>query len=318
MSLIQIGNQISRIIIPIIIIIGIVGNSLNIIILTRPNLYQHACSRYFIANAACNLFYVTIILIYRLLADQYDIDPTKSSNILCKIIVYINHVGLFMAPSFVVLASIDRWCASSTNIQLRKFSNMKVARWMILFMMIFFSVFFINSAILVDLKETDPFGCRIRADTLYKQVYVCIQTSMASFIPPILMGIFGIMTIYNIKKARVLPVVMSRERRTSNQLASMLLLQVGIYIILNIPTATTYLIFVLPNNLMTTPGFIFASILSVLPFHVSFVTAFFLYILSAQIYRKELIQLKNRIFCIHTNAQVHPLGNKINAASLAC
>lgn len=295
MSLVQFANQLSRVIIPIIIIAGIVSNSLNIVVLTRPTLYQNACSRYFLAHTACNLFYLSIILTYRLLADQYHIDPTKDSVVLCKIIVYVNHVGIFMAPTFVVLASIDRWCASSTNVQPRKLSSIKIARWMILFTIILFLLFFINSAILVNLQNTDPYGCRIRADTVYKQIYVFVQASMVSFISPILMTFFGLMTIYNIKMARVQPVTISRNRRTGNQLANMLLIQVSTHIILNMSTSITYLIFVLSNDLKTTPGFIFATTLAFLSFHVSYVTAFFLYTLSAQIYRKELIRLKNRL-----------------------
>ncbi len=47
--LIELAIELTRIIIPIIMIIGIIGNSLNICVLTRPILYNHACSRYFLA-----------------------------------------------------------------------------------------------------------------------------------------------------------------------------------------------------------------------------------------------------------------------------
>jgi hypothetical protein len=149
---------------------------------------------------------------------------------------------------------------------------------------VLFALFFTNSEILVDLRYTDPFGCRIRADTIYKRVYAFIQAAIASLIPPCFMAFFGIMTIYNIKKTRVLPATVSCDRRTDNQLVRMLLVQIGTHIILTIPSAVTYLIFVLSNDLKVTPDFFFASMMAVLPFHISFVTAFFLCILSADVY----------------------------------
>ena len=142
--LVQLAQDISRIVISIIIVVGVLSNTLNILILTRPALYHHACSRYFLALAISNLFYCGVILVHRLLADQYRIDPATISNDLCKFIVYVNHVGIFLAPNFIVLAAIDRWCASSASAHLRKFSSVKTARWMILFTIIFFALIFIN------------------------------------------------------------------------------------------------------------------------------------------------------------------------------
>jgi hypothetical protein len=63
------------------------------------------------------------------------------------------------------------------------------------------------------------------------------------------MAFFGLMTIYNIKKTRVLPIAISRDRRTGTQLTRMLLLQVDSYIILNVPSSITDLMFVILNDL---------------------------------------------------------------------
>ena len=310
--LVQLVQDISRIAIPIIIVVGVLSNVLNILVLTRPALYQHACSRYFLALAIGNLFYCGVILVYRLLADQYQIDPAKSSNGLCKFIIYAGQLGIFLAPSFIVLASIDRWCISSTNPQLRKFSSIKTARWMIVSNTILFAIIFSNSAIAVDLRDTDPFGCTIRADTLYKQVYVIVQVCIMSVIVPALMAVFGLLTIYNINKARVAPAEISRHRRTGNQLIRMLLLQVGTHIVLILPSSVTYLIYVLPGDIKYRPEFFAAVLFCILPLHVSYITAFFLYVISAQVYRKELIRLFYRIFRPNAQNQVHSLTHTNN------
>jgi hypothetical protein len=57
-------------------------------------------------------------------------------------------------------------------------------------------------------------------------------------------------------------------------------------------------------------------VLSVLLFDASYVTAFFLYILSAHIYRRELFRLGNHIFRPGGGIQVRPLANANNVISI--
>jgi hypothetical protein len=310
-SMTQLAIQLTRAIVPIIMVIGVVGNSLNIAILTRPALYSHACSRYFLALTGNNLFYTSVVLVYRLLADGYQRDATKISLISCKLITYIYQTAVLLSPYFIVLASIDRYCASSPNANLRKFSNVKVTRWAILLLIIVIMLFYMNTAILVDLRQTDTFGCRIRADTIYKQIYPVMQIVFLGIIAPCLMAVFGVMTIYNTKRVGVIPTTISRYRRTENQLARMLLLQVSIQIILIVPTCVTYLILVTPTTISSTSVFYLARTLSQLLLHLSFTTAFFLYLISGQIYRQELVRLVHRVLRLRGGSEVHPLTNTI-------
>jgi hypothetical protein len=312
-SLTQLAIQLTRAIVPIIMIVGMIGNSLNIAVLTRPALYCHACSRYFLALACNNLFYTSVILIYRLLADGYQLDPTRIS----KLITYVYQVCVLLSPYFIVLASIDRYCVSSTSTQLRKFSNVRVTRWAILFVIVLIMLFYTNTAILIDLRETDTFGCRIRADTIYKQVFPIMQVVLFAIIAPSLMAFFGFMTIYNTKRVRVIPTAVSRHRRTENQLARMLLLQVATHIVLAVPTSVTYLILVLPNTIKATEIFYFARMMSQLLLHFSFATAFILYLVSARMYRKELVQLIYKILRPRGGTQIHPMTNTIRNTTVA-
>jgi hypothetical protein len=308
-SLIQIATELTRVIVPIIMFIGIVGNSLNIAVLTRPALYNHACSRYFLAVACNNLFFTSVILTYRLLADGYQRDVTKVSLLSCKLVTYIFQISLLSSAYFIVLASIDRYCASSMNVHLRKFSNVKVTRWMILFIIILMMLFYINTLFLIDLRPTDTFGCHIRGDTIYKQVYPVMQVILFTIIAPGLMAFFGIMTIRNTKRLHVVPAALSRHRRTENQLAGMLLLQVSTHIVLVMPTAVTYLMLVLPNPIASTPTFYLARMVTQFFLYLSFTTPFFLYLISARTYRKELVQLLYRTFRVRGITQIYPNTN---------
>jgi hypothetical protein len=249
------------------------------------------------------------MLVYRLLADGYQHDVTKLSLLSCKLVTYVYQASILFSAYFIVLASIDRYCASSISAHLRKFSNVKVTRWTILFVIIVIMLFYLNTAILIDLRVTDTFGCHIRADTIYKQIYPIMQIIVFAIVAPGLMAIFGIMTIYNTKRVRVIPNAVSYYRRTENQLAVMLLLQVGTYIVLAIPTSVTYLILVFPNTIQTTSTFYFARITSQLFLYLSFATPFFLYLVSARTYRQELVQLVYGILRFYPTT--HPITNTI-------
>jgi hypothetical protein len=306
-SLMDIGVQIQRITLPIIIIVGIVGNSLNIAVLTRRTLYYHACSRYFLALASNNLLYTSIMLILRLFVNGYQIDPTTYSIILCKIMNYIIVTNAFLSPYFIVCASFDRYCASSTNALIRRFSSIRVAQLMIFIVVAVFLLFFIHILVLYDIYQGTTSTCAILADSVYSQVYLIAQVFLFAVVPPSLMILFGLMTIKNTTRLGVNPVVASRYNRTDRQLARMLFFQVTVHIFLTLPSSVTYLMAALPNTVRTTLIFSFLLVIFQMIFACSYASPFFLYLLSGRIYRKELIRLIHKLFGVYCRGQVEPL-----------
>jgi hypothetical protein len=101
-SLTQLAIELTRIIIPIIMFTGIIGNSLNIAVLTRPALYNHACSRYFLTVACVNLFFTSVMLLYRLFADGYQLDVTKVSILSCKLVSYFYQTSILVSTYSIV------------------------------------------------------------------------------------------------------------------------------------------------------------------------------------------------------------------------
>jgi len=309
-DLLEIGIQLSRAVLPILITIGIVGNSLNIVVLTRPTLYHHACSRYFLALASNNLFYSSLIFIYHLLSNGYQINLSNYSIVSCKIITYISTLSSFLSPYFIVCASIDRYCTSSINAQLRRFSNVRVAQRMIFSIIAVFSLFFIHILVLANIPQVKGSNCATQANTVYSQVYIIIQVFLFAVVPPSLMMLFGLMTIQNSHRTNVVPVAASRHNRTEYQLARMLFVQVIVHILLTLPVSVTYLMSTIPNTIRTTPIFLFASTICTLFFYCSYITSFFLYILSGHIYRRELIRLVYKLFRIRRGNQIVPVENQ--------
>ncbi|CAF3697064.1 unnamed protein product [Adineta steineri] len=311
-SLAEISTTITQIILPVIIVAGIVGNSLNIIILNRPNLRNHACSKYFLALASNNLIH-SVFIIYNFLSNGFNIDGEMVSNGLCKILQYTGNVCSFLSPYFIILASIDRFCASSTNAALRRFSNIVVAKYFILIVVICSLLLHISNLVLYELRD-DGYGCAIRSKTIINQIPLLIQAFLFAAVPPVLLLIFGFLTIYNATRTRVLQQVTRNYRRTEGQLIRMLFLQVVIYILLNTPLCILYLMITIPSGFIPTSEFFFGFSITQIFFHLSYATPFFLYILSARVYREELIHLISKVFRLRQRARIQPMSmtNQLN------
>ncbi|CAF0809326.1 unnamed protein product [Adineta steineri] len=311
-SLVEISTKLTQTILPFILVTGVVGNSLNIIILNRPNLRNHACSKYFLALASNNLIH-SLFIIYYLLSNGFNIDGELVSNGLCKTLQYIGNVCAFLSPYFIILASIDRFCASSSNATLRRFSNLVVAKYLILIVVICSLLLHISNLVLYELQN-DGYGCAIRSKTIINQIPLLIQAFLFAAVPPVLMLMFGFLTVYNITRTRVLQQVTRSYRRTEGQLIRMLFLQVVIYILLNIPLCVLYLMLTIPSNFIPTSQFFFGFSITEIFFYLSSSTPFFLYILSARVYREELIHLVSKICHLRQRAQVQSMSmtNQLN------
>ncbi len=97
-SLSKIFAKLAQVFLPIIRVLGIVGNSLNRIILSRTKLCNHGCSRYFFTFSSNNLinFFISKCLFY------------GWSICMCKILQYIASVCPFLCSYLIALASSFR------------------------------------------------------------------------------------------------------------------------------------------------------------------------------------------------------------------
>jgi hypothetical protein len=310
-SLYDLTIELTRTIVPIIIIFGTLGNILNIIVLTRRNLKGYACSIYFLGLSINNLFYSSIILICNLLLDGYGIDPSNYSNIYCKLISYLLNLCPNLSVYYIVLASIDRYCSSSINPEIRKLSRVKIARYLIILITIIVSLIMIGTLIAFDLRD-DGFGCTSRSDSLFNEIFLFIEVILYVIIAPFLLILFGSLTIYNTTKIGQNRQGIFRYRRTEKQLAKMLILQVSTHVIFAGPFCAMYLMLILPIQFRVTYKFYLIYILCKIPFYLTFISPFFLYILSAKIYRDQLIILFKNIFQTHHQNTIVPIDPSLH------
>ncbi|CAF1051769.1 unnamed protein product, partial [Didymodactylos carnosus] len=261
----------------------------------RKSLRSSPCSLYFLASAINNFFVLYFSLITRLLSDGFSIDPTSNSMAFCKIRYYFSYIFFALSPYFTVLASIDRYCVSSSNPNIRRFSNRTVAYRAISMTILFTLLIYMHMAIYFQVN-TIPFipitYCYTRPGT-YATFYALFYLIFYCLLPPVLMGTFGLLTILSIRqhRQRIVPstVNISRGKKRDKQLSRMLLIQIITEVLLVMPFAIMQLILVILNYVNDIITFVAA--LTVLPLFFSYCTSFYIYTLSARLYRTELFRV---------------------------
>ncbi|CAF1204864.1 unnamed protein product [Adineta steineri] len=210
---------------------GVIGSILNIILFSRRKLRQISCCTYFLAasfNSLISLLFGLIPTFY-LLNNVY---PGSYSLIFCKVQGYITHTSLQMMRVYLVLACFDRYALSSSNANIRKFSRVIVARRSIPIVIISCYLIAIHLIIYLDIVN-NACGLFNSSALIYDIIYTI---ATISFIMPLLMFIFSILTFYNLKqrqkqRQQINPGSINRDIIRDKKVFFTLLLQLLIYFI---------------------------------------------------------------------------------------
>lgn len=71
------------------IVLGVIGHTLNVYTFTRPLLRHNPCSRYFLASAVSGCLVVFVNFPIRLLQAGYNMNIVTQSTIACQMITFI-------------------------------------------------------------------------------------------------------------------------------------------------------------------------------------------------------------------------------------
>jgi len=231
-------------------IIAMIGNIFNILIFSRRMLRSNGCSKYFIGMSINQILLLNTFGITRIVTRIIGYDLGQSIAALCKIRMYIYILSLGLVRQFLCLISFDRWIVSARYEHIRKLSSSIYIRWLIVGSVLFWLLFSIHGIIGFDIAAR---GCIAATGSTYAYFYA-LQTTISSIIPFIIIFIFSILTLNNIRgAARVhashasqhshtesIPPALPQSihhRRRERQLIKLSLLQVLAYVLLSM-TAT--------------------------------------------------------------------------------
>ncbi|CAF3908739.1 unnamed protein product, partial [Rotaria sp. Silwood1] len=217
------------------LVLGTIGVVLNIMIFTRRSLFVNSCTHYLLGNTVANFVVLYWVALTRIFSDGYKIDPSTTSDTFCKVRYFFTYAPRALSTWCILLACIDRW-ASSIKVQ-RRFNSVPFARIVIK-----------TSTSRTCYGIAGPY--RIFSDLQYLVFY--------ALTPALLMLVFGLATLRNLRRARrqVLPTsgqqIKSASRR-DGQLLVMLLMQVALIIVFTVPFAGQKLYDTFTLNMTKTP-----------------------------------------------------------------
>jgi len=138
-------------------------------------------------------------------AKNNHIDPRTSSLIICKLQGFLTHTSLQMSRVFVVLSYFDSYALTSSNIDIRRHANVRLARKLNGLFTIICLLLSIHLLIYLQIEDNQ---CIIDNSSilLYNNITNIVTISI---VIPILMSIFLFLTYSNLKKRQEL----RRERQ---------------------------------------------------------------------------------------------------------
>ncbi len=291
--LLDISLQATRVVLTAFIILGTIGNILNLLIFTRPIRSRSSCIFYLIAASIDNILVIYTSLLFRLLSSGYSYNLTIS-DFFCKLRFYLSYVFLAVSPYFFILACFDRYCSSSISVRRRSWCNREIAKRFTIGAIILAFILYVHMAIFYK-KNTSGTSISCSATPgVYTVFYRIFYLVIYCLLPSFFMGVLCILTLINIREQarRIRPTLVSggnNLRRIDRQMMRMLFSQVLTQLLCILPHAVINIVALFINTNSTIYNFF--SQIFFLPLYVSYTTSFYVFTLSSRIYRKELIKI---------------------------
>jgi hypothetical protein len=281
------ANRVSLYIYPLTITLTILTNLTNILILSRRALRTSSCTYYFLALSIGSLVYMIFTPLNIYLSTRFGLS-INASPFGCRILYFLVFSTALFYTYMLVCASVDRYFTSSSNAMLRRLSNVRVAKRIILLIIILLIIYLIPFMI-ISYWNYDTNSCSQYSSTLIT-IYLLSRVVVYNIIGPLLMAIFGLLTISNVRNQRrrvtqFLP--QTRHHRTEGQLTRVLVFQLGIYLLFCLPNAITYVLTTFIPSVVT-PTIIGIRTISIIWQQAVHFISLFLYVLNASAFRKEL------------------------------
>ncbi|CAF3819503.1 unnamed protein product [Rotaria magnacalcarata] len=197
----NISTQFDRYLAVCIFMFGIVGNILNIFVLSQRSYRSNSCAWLFLVLSIVNLVSLISGLI-TIMIGGWVTNPTDYIGVLCKLRAFLVFSTRTMAMWLMVLATTDRWLLSSINAHRRQHSSLKNAQLWTATIVILSVALYAQQLYCYDANLMDtPLRC-------YGKTVVCRYLTDLSLalitvsIPIFLMILFGSLIISNVRQSQ--------------------------------------------------------------------------------------------------------------------
>lgn len=304
-------QTVSRVLDGCIWIVGHIGAVCVCIVFSQSAFRKSPCAMYFIASSISQIVLFNFAVFIRMIQYGYDVPVNSLSVWFCRIRYYMFYVSAANARYNVIFAGIDRFLCSSQNARLRKCSSPKIALRVIIINATIWILFYIQTMVFFGVIGDK---CKTTNETFrrYFNLFVTIENG---FFPIAPMLIFGLLTIRNVQiskhrvkaaAAGVSTVAGSQSvtnvgsQKKETQLHKMLINQVIVYIIFNIPypVYSVYRTYFLKTS--TSSDSLFDTFLNNLFYdfiYLGYAVTCLNFIFTSTMFRRELKQVIQKVIC---------------------
>ncbi|CAF1201258.1 unnamed protein product [Adineta steineri] len=248
----QLSSDLDRYLSIAILLFGTIGNILNCLALSQRPLRSNPCVFFFLTSSIASIITLISGVLVRLLSG-WSADLTNTVNWLCKVRVYVLFNSRTVASWLIMLATCDRWLSSSVHAHYRQMSTLKNAQRSIIAAIVLSSIAYVQLFYCYEANLTNsPLECYGR--NAWCRLLIDLEfISIVVLIPSMMMLIFGILTILNIRNVtlrQIQPVIKTginqtvsanghspKLKKSDRYLLLMLLIQVILLTLFSLPQA---------------------------------------------------------------------------------
>ena len=314
-SLLDIRAWMTRYLMSMFLVLGLLGNMINIYMFTRKDFRRNSCSLYLLATSCANIISV-VWGISPALHTLDNPDPSTYSYLYCKLRLYTIHTSLMIGRSFIILACFDRYALCSQSIRFRAICQAKMAIRIILATILLWPILTLHIILLQNFSNN-----QCSRSGSYALIYGIYSTLAAGIVPPVLMTTFSVLTIRHRRELRTRLNGLDVHRRRDHSLVVMLSSEVIVYVVTTSLYPAIALYQALTNNQVKSAQSLqieaFVSFLGdSFLIYLNSASVFYVYLIGSSSFRKEcqLVLTKALQKLTRTTHQVHPTITNVNNA----
>jgi hypothetical protein len=204
-------------VLPVIYILGNIGNFLSFLIFLKKSWKKNVCVFYFKFLLFFNSCYINSTILGSIFTFVFQINLQNSNIVLCKLYFYTSFLFLSISPTILLLASIDRLLISSQNVDTRLYSSKRLAYFSISISILFWIIFNLHALSMANIRESSPsyFACHHNLPPSYSD-FITYFYGLLNVAYCLLMIVLCSFAFKNVRYIRMV----KRENRT-NQVRSM-------------------------------------------------------------------------------------------------
>ncbi|CAF1417174.1 unnamed protein product [Rotaria sordida] len=288
-DILRISQKYTRYISHIILIIGIIGNFLNIFVFTNFKAFRNnQCVLYFVTESISNICQLIIYFAIYVLVTPNGIDSGNSILFWCKFRAMMIALCTVISFSTICFSACDQYLSTNLHFNIRKLSTIKLAQILIF------------TAIVISILHAIPFCIFLEIRASLCSVFNPIMSQYLSFfyypilsglLPIFIASLFSILAYRNVRRIvrRQIPIV---RRRLDRQLTAMVLIRVITFVILTSPYAIqrmyTYIAKIDPSNLFPYAiNILVGGIISSF-FNLNYAISFYIFMASSSRFRRQI------------------------------